>query len=333
MQLKIIEVVAPRGHADTLTAVAEQAEATDWTTAELADPDMVAVRILCGPDARQAMIDRIQTVLAGAERWRLSLLPVDATLPAPRRDEETIEAERRKAVTATREELYTAVSAGAAIDSNFVVFIAVSTVVAALGLTTDNVAVIIGAMVIAPLLGPSLAFALATALGDRVLLGRALRTGALGLGLAIALSALLSTIVPVPTDGAELLARTAIGYDGIALALASGAAAALSLTAGLSTALVGVMVAVALLPPAATAGLMFGIGAIGPALGALMLLAANLIALNLMGQTVFLLKGIRPQRWLERAAARQSVGLSIALSLALLAAIIVLIALGQNSPG
>ncbi|HKK22634.1 MAG TPA: TIGR00341 family protein [Pseudohaliea sp.] len=326
MQLKIIEIVAPRGHADTLAAIAAQAEATDCTIADLADPDLVLVRILCGPDARQAMVDRIQTVLSGAERWRLSLLPVDATLPAPCRDQAAAEAERRKATTATREELYTAVSAGAAIDSNFLIFIAVSTIVAALGLTADNVAVIIGAMVIAPLLGPSLAFALATALGDRALLGRALRTGALGLGLAIALSALLTTIVPVPPDSVELQARTGLGYDGVALALASGAAAALSLTAGLSTTLVGVMVAVALLPPAATAGLMLGIGAIGPALGALMLLAVNLIALNLMGQVVFLMKGIRPHRWLERSAARQSVGLSIAMSLALLAAVVALIA-------
>ena len=346
MQLKIIEVVAPRGHSDTLIAIAEQAAAVDWTVTGLtdlteigADPGavpggaadeegLVTVRILCGPEARQAMVDRIQTVLAGAKRWRLMIQPVDASLPAPTRDPEAAEAERRRAVTATREELYSAVAGGAALDSNFLVFLVLATLVAALGLISDNVAVIIGAMVIAPLLGPSLAFALATALGDRALLARALGTGAAGLGLAIALSALLSLIVPVPADSVEIQSRTGIGYDGVALALASGAAAALSLTAGLPTTLVGVMVAVALLPPAATAGLMLGTGAYGPALGALMLLAVNLIAVNLMGQLVFLLRGIRPHRWLARSSARQSVGLSIGVSLILLTAIIALIAAG-----
>ena len=357
MQLKILEVVAPRGHEDAVIAIAAEA-AADWTVTALAhpagtepigpepagEPDdagaepvaLVLIRILSGPAARQAMVDRIQTVLAGTKHWRLTIQPVDASLPAlepeAAPDPEAAEAERRRAVTATREELYGAVAGGAALDSNFLIFLVLATLVAALGLVSDTVAVIVGAMVIAPLLGPSLAFALATALGDRRLMLRALGTGLAGLGLAIALSALLTLIVPVPADSVELNSRTAIGYGSVALALASGAAAALSLTAGLPTTLVGVMVAVALLPPAATVGLMLGTGALGPALGAAMLLAVNLIAVNLMGQLVFLMRGIRPHRWLSPGAtqksAQQSVSLSIAVSAMLLAAIIALIAAG-----
>ena len=58
----------------------------------------------------------------------------------------------------------------------------------------------------------------------------------------------------------ELLARTDVGFDGVVLALASGAAAVLSLTSGVASALVGVMVAVALLPPTATLGMMLATG-------------------------------------------------------------------------
>lgn len=353
MQLKILEVVAPRGHADAVIAIAADA-AADWTVTDLVAPKgpepgdgddrpapLVQIRILCGPAARQAVIDRIQTVLAGTAQWRLTILPVDASLPElqpdaapdPARDPDAADAaERHQAVTATREELYGAVAGGAVLDSNFLIFLVLATLVAGLGLIADNVAVIIGAMVIAPLLGPSLAFALATALGDRALMLRALGTGTAGLGLAIALSALLTLVVPVPADSVEIHSRTEIGYGSVALALASGAAAALSLTAGLPMTLVGVMVAVALLPPAATVGLMLGTGAFGPALGAAMLLAVNLIAVNLMGQLVFLMRGIRPHRWLSRGSAQQSaqqsMGLSIAVSSALLAAIIALIAIG-----
>ena len=62
-----------------------------------------------------------------------------------------------------------------------------------------------------------------------------------------------------PASG-ELISRTKICLDGVALALAAGAAAALSVTSGLSSTLVGVMVAVALLPQTATVGIMLGLG-------------------------------------------------------------------------
>jgi uncharacterized hydrophobic protein (TIGR00341 family) len=202
-----------------------------------------------------------------------------------------------------------------------------STLVAGIGLKTDNVAVVIGAMVIAPLLGPNLAFALATSLGDGALMARALRTNVVGVGLAVGLCAAFSALVDIPLDSAELMMRTHVGADGIVLALASGAAAALSLTTGLSTNLVGVMVAVALLPPAATAGLMAGEGRWEEATGAAILLGVNIICVNLAAQVVFLWKGIRPRGWLERENARQSWRLNLIVWVVLLAAAIALIRL------
>ena len=109
-----------------------------------------------------------------------------------------------------------------------------------------------------------------------------------------------------PLDSTELVSRTSVGLDGVVLALASGFAAALSLTTGLSSVLVGVMVAVALLPPAATAGIMLGAGRYELAIGAVLLLAVNVVCVNLSANIVFLLKGVRPRTWLEKKNARQS---------------------------
>lgn len=182
-----------------------------------------------------------------------------------------------------------------------------STVVASIGLIEDNVAVVIGAMVIAPLLGPNLALSLATALGDLSLMRRSVQTLSAGILFAVALSAGLGMLWPSDPMSREIILRTEVSLDAVALALASGAAAALSLTTGLSSILVGVMVAVALLPPAATMGLMLGIGNIGLALNAGLLLAINIVCVNLASKIVFLVKGIQPRTWVEKEKAHRAV--------------------------
>lgn len=188
-------------------------------------------------------------------------------------------------------------------------------------------AVVIGAMVIAPLLGPNLALGLGTALGDTALMWKATRTNGIGIGLGLAflLSLCIGLIWPVNFASHELMARTDVGLDSIALALASGAAAVLSITTGLSSVLVGVMVAVALLPPTATLGLMLGAGQFEHAIGAGLLLAVNIVCVNLSAKIVFLTKGIHPRTWWEMKKARRAMILYLliwAMSLVLLIAVI-----------
>ncbi len=92
----------------------------------------------------------------------------------------------------------------------------------------------------------------------------------------------------------------------MALALVSGAAAVMSLTTGVSSALVGVMVAVALLPPAATLGMLLGSAQPGLAVGTALLLAVSVVSVILAAKLVFLAKGVKPRTWLEKRAAQQS---------------------------
>ena len=196
--------------------------------------------------------------------------------------------------------------------SVFQTLVFLSTIVTAIGLAENNVAVVVGAMVIAPLLGPNIALAFASSLGDRDLMERALRTNIAGLTLALVLSAIIGAMWQIDFRSEEILARTDVGMDSVVLALASGAAAVLSLTTGLSSALVGVMVAVALLPPTATIGLLLGSGQLQLALGAMLLLAVNVVCVLLSGMALFLLKGVKPRTWLERRKAKQSIAISLA---------------------
>lgn len=319
--MKIIEVVADAGHLDTIRALAEEKGVVDlWWGAEDEDGRCV-VRLLVSPERRQAVLDMLQGMLSGSEGARILVEPLEAVLP---RNEEAAEEPRRPSGP-TREELYEDIAKGARMDRNFLLLVTLSTLVAAIGMIEDNVAVVIGAMVIAPLLGPNLALALGTALGDVDLMWQALKANVAGVGLAAAISLAMGYFWPEPLSAGELHSRAQVGLDSVALALASGAAAVLSLTTGVSSVLVGVMVAVALLPPTAAAGLFLGAGQPQLAAGAALLLAVNVVSVNLAAKLVFLVKGVKPRTWLEKRKARQSLLLYIALwvfTLGLLIAVI-----------
>jgi uncharacterized hydrophobic protein (TIGR00341 family) len=309
--MRIVEVITHAAHGDTLLGLAEQYGATDrWWGLEN-DDGRRSFQMLVDDDVRQEVVDALQNLLGAVENTRIIILPVDAALPRPKEQDE--EGKQRRAVAATREEIYNQVAKGARLDSNFLLLTVLSTIVAAIGLIEDNVAVVVGAMVIAPLLGPNIAFAFAASLGDRELMWQALMTNLAGIGLALLLTLSVGLIWPVNLDSEEILARTDVGIDGVALALASGAAAVLSITTGLSSTLVGVMVAVALLPPTATLGMMLGSGQLGLAGGAALLLAVNLVCVILAAKLVFLAKGVRPRAWLERTRAKQSLSIYILL--------------------
>ena len=231
---------------------------------------------------------------------------------------------------ASREELYHLVAAGSRSDTNFFLLVILSTVVATVGLEQDSITILIGAMVIAPLLGPNVAFSFGAAIGDQELMWDAVRTAVTGVVLSIVIAGLIALIIPPDLGSRELMARTSLDYAGIVLALASGAAAALSVTTGLSSTLVGVMVAVALLPPAATFGMMLASREWYLATGAAMLLAGNVACVNLSAQVVFVAKGIKPRLWQDRKHARRAMAISIATWLTLIVVLAALIAVRET---
>lgn len=300
--MKYVEVVADAHSAGTVSAIAEKAEVRDFRLGVVGEDGMQSMRLLVADNKIQSVLDTLQKLLGTQPAARILVLPVEISLPMPPEEERKEE----ESATAAREALYSEVEKGLRLDLNFVVLVVLSTVVAAIGLIEDNVAVVIGAMVIAPLLGPNLAFGLGTALGDTSLMRKAALTTFVGIALAVALSIVIGIFWPFDIASPELASRTVVGLDSVALALASGAAAALSLTTGLSSVLVGVMVAVALLPPAATLGLMLGHGDASLAVGAGLLLVINIVCVNLATKLVFFMKGIRPRTWCEKAQAKRA---------------------------
>jgi uncharacterized hydrophobic protein (TIGR00341 family) len=319
--MKLVEVVADAGSSDTVAAIAEKFKARDFRLGLKDEHGMQLMRLLVTDDRVQATLDALQTVLGAQPHARILVLAVEISLPKGQEHERSEE----DSASVARESLYQAVEKSALLDRNFAVLVALSTVVAAIGLIENNVAVVIGAMVIAPLLGPNLALALGTALGEVSLMRKALKTTLTGIGLSIALSLAVGVFWPFDLSSDELLARTDVGLDSVGLALASGAAAVLSMTTGLPSVLVGVMVAVALLPPAATLGLMLGHGEFHLALGAALLLTVNVVCVNLASKLVFLVKGIRPRTSAEKDKAKRAMTAYILVWIVTLAVLVIAI--------
>jgi len=324
--MKIIEVLADGSYLPALNIIAEKQEAADYWVGPKGLDDRHEIRLLVTPEKRQDTLDALEAALGNSESAKWFVMSVEAALPRPE-EKSSEEKNKKDQVTTTREELYNNVEKNARLDSNFLLLVFLSTVVVAIGLLEDNVAVVIGAMVIAPLLGPNIALALGTALGDTSLMWKSLKTTLAGLALALVLCVLIGVLWPLNFESKELIARTDAGLDSAALAFASGAAAVLSLTTGLPSVLVGVMVAVALLPPTAALGLMLGAQKWDLATGSALLLAVNVVCVNLAAKISFLFRGIKPRTWLEKQKARQSMAIYIVLwvlSLAVLLAAIYL---------
>ena len=202
-----------------------------------------------------------------------------------------------------------------------------ATIVAAIGLARGNTAAVIGAMVVAPLLGPTMALALGLVLGDLPLVRSSVRTSGIGLGLALVVAFGLGFALQPDPEIPELASRTQVSMWDLALALAAGAAGALSYTTGVPSYLTGVMVAVALLPPAVASGLLAAAGRLEGAAAALLLSGSNVTALTLAAMLTFVLRGMRPRNWWQEERARRSTLRGIAIFAVLLSVLAGLILL------
>ncbi len=214
-----------------------------------------------------------------------------------------------------RDELVTSAADLAPSLGTYVIMTVVSAVVATAGLLLNSAAVVVGSMVIAPLVGPALSTSVGTVVNDREMFRRGVRLQILGILLSV-LSAFLfaflvryANLVPPLADVTtipEIRERVAPDFLMLAIAIGAGVAGAVSLTSGFSVAIVGVMIAVALIPPAATVGIGLAWGQPFVTLGSAVLTLVNFLSINLAALTVLWYKGYSPEQWLQRDTARKA---------------------------
>lgn len=332
MPLRLLEVLAPTDELHRVCElVAEEEGVLDVRILDASGPSSVA-RVLLPAENTESVSDLLADELESCEDFRVLLLAVEATIPSPEKEEEEEEEEGEEEEEedeseeapsrVSREELYQNLSEGATLSAVYLVTVGLSAVVAAVGLVRGDVAVVIGAMVIAPLLGPNVAVSLAATLGDGPLARRALAASAAGIAVAFGVSFLAGFVVPVDPTVPELAARSRVGFGDLALALAAGSAGALAYTTGLPAAVIGVMVAVALLPPLVAAGLLSGSGRWDLATGAFLLALTNVVCVNLAGVATFLAQKVRPRTWWEAEKAKKATRWAVVTWMTMLAVLV-----------
>jgi uncharacterized hydrophobic protein (TIGR00271 family) len=216
---------------------------------------------------------------------------------------------------AQQAETYREIHRGARARPEFFTLIALAAAIATLGLLMDSAAVIIGAMVIAPLMSAILGISLGVVQGDARLLWGAANTTLRGAALAILVGTLVSVIAPAGRMTSEILSRSQPTLFDLGVALLSGAAGGYAqCRRNVSSALSGVAIAVALIPPLATVGIGLTMLDWAIATGASLLFLTNLSAIVAASSLIFLLFGFRPDPGKRfRVFGRSMIGVAVLL--------------------
>ena len=156
-----------------------------------------------------------------------------------------------------------------------------SCAIATLGLLLNSSAVVIGAMLVAPLLSPIVRLGFALPRNDLFGALRSLSTAAVGAVTALAVSILIIRLAPAMAPTAEIMARTQPNLLDLLVAVISGLAGGYAVIRGLNGVFAGVAIATALMPPLASCGYGLAWGDMAIAQGAALLFVANLTAIAL----------------------------------------------------
>jgi uncharacterized hydrophobic protein (TIGR00271 family) len=178
----------------------------------------------------------------------------------------------------------------------FYILVIVSTMIAGFGLTMNSTAVIIGAMLVAPLMTPIFGMALALIRGDAHLLGKASQAEIAGVAAAVTMGFILGLVYPSLEPTAEMISRTQPQLFDLMVAIFSGFAGAYALVdEKISPALPGVAIATAIVPPLANTGLCFAVGAYAGGVGSFLLFFSNFLSILLVASMVFWFFGMTGQ--------------------------------------
>ncbi|MGW8325103.1 MAG: TIGR00341 family protein, partial [Desulfobacterales bacterium] len=189
--------------------------------------------------------------------------------------------------------VYEDIARGSEPELRFYAMVAASTAIAAFGLIMNSTAVVIGAMLVAPLMTPIFGIALALVRGDTSLFGRAIRAEIAGVILTVALAACFGIAIPQLEVTPEMLSRTSPNLLDLLVAVFAGFAGAYAMVdEHISPALPGVAIATAIVPPLANSGLCISLGAYYGALGSFLLFFANFLSILLVASGIFFASGM-----------------------------------------
>jgi len=192
--------------------------------------------------------------------------------------------------------VHTEISEGSEPASRFYILVAISTLIASFGLIANSTAVVIGAMLVAPLMTPIFGISLALVRGEPQLLGRAARAEIVGVVAAVLMGFFLGTMLGDIEPTPEMLSRTRPNLFDLIVAVLAGFAGAYALVdEKISPALPGVAIATAIVPPLANSGLCLALGEVRGGIGSFLLFFANFLSILIVASGTFIISGMAKQ--------------------------------------
>jgi len=313
--VRLVQITIPSGKRETVLAALDDEELDYVVADETSGREFSAIAYVPVPaNGVEPTLETVRT--AGLDEDAFTVV-LEANTVISRRFDQLKDryAEEKDEDRIAREELVASAADLAPSLRTYVIMTVVSAVVATAGLLLNSPAVIVGSMVIAPLVGPALSASVGTVVNDQELFSRGVRLQVLGVVLSIVAAFVFASLVRygnlVPpladvTTVPEIRERVAPDFLMLAIAIGAGAAGIISLMSGVSVALVGVMIAVALIPPAATVGIGLAWGQPIVSFGAAVLVLVNLLSVNLSALVALWYSGYRPRHWFRESDARRA---------------------------
>ncbi|MEN8757578.1 MAG: TIGR00341 family protein [Desulfobacterales bacterium] len=191
------------------------------------------------------------------------------------------------------EVVYGEISDGSEPGPRFYILVAVSTLIACFGLIANSTAVVIGAMLVAPLMTPIFGMSLALVRGETHLFGRAVQAEVVGVATSVAMGVMLGLVLGYFEPTPEMLSRTKPNLMDLLVAILAGFAGAYALVdVKISPALPGVAISTAIVPPLANTGLCLSLGEVSGGMGSFLLFLANFLSILLVSSATFIVSGM-----------------------------------------
>jgi uncharacterized hydrophobic protein (TIGR00341 family) len=291
---RLIGLVVPKERETAVKQILKNFEVLDFDV--FSYESITRFNVIVRAENTEELLDILEKNLGSTEGFKISLTPINAYFPRPEEEKKptlfSITDLRKQRVT--RDEIYDTVLEMTTLNSVFLLLVILASLVAAVGILNNNVPIIIASMIMTPLIGPGIGLSYGLVMGDRNLAFLALKTLFVGVVIGFVIAFFLGVFLPIDPAIPAIVTRTDVGRGGFVVALASGFAGALAVSSKKSSALVGVMISIALIPPLVASGLLIGSANYLLGWSALLLFLVNVVTIYVASLLTFYVEGLRP---------------------------------------
>jgi uncharacterized hydrophobic protein (TIGR00341 family) len=251
--------------------------------------------IRCQKNSVPRVLEVLNDLGIGIKYGIIDILKLQVTIPELEEEQIDVSEELKSRVSV--EEIESTIKEGMELNIDFYLFIMIAAIIAAAGLILNSVAIIIGSMIISPLMGPILGVSYGMISKNYLLVKKGILGQFLSIIIAIVIGALLASLAFLaynsPSITNEMMSRKFPTVFDLVVSIGAGLAVGFAITGKIQSSLVGIAIAVSLMPPAVNIGLALIYGDLVLSFGSFILLISNIIAINLMAIFIFKLKKIK----------------------------------------